>query len=119
MNTCGYCGSAFDSNTFHSCGPSAPAADPVEHHPVDNATHLTSHPSGIEFIEVAEEMSFNAGSALKYLWRYELKDAPVEDLQKAIWYTKREILRLERRGSSGSRDGSGKSETDGPREAGE
>ena len=29
------------------------------------------------------------GNVLKYLWRYEHKNAPVEDLRKATWYLKK------------------------------
>ena len=31
------------------------------------------------------------GNILKYLWRYELKENPVQDLEKALWYLKRLI----------------------------
>ena len=37
--------------------------------PVDHPTHYTSHPSGIECIQVTEHMNFNLGNALKYIWR--------------------------------------------------
>jgi hypothetical protein len=41
-------------------------------------------------------MTFNLGNATKYLWRAGLKPgvSDIEDLQKAIWYIEREILRL-------------------------
>jgi len=29
---------------------------------------------------------FLKGNVLKYMWRYEMKNNPVEDLQKARWY---------------------------------
>jgi hypothetical protein len=33
------------------------------------------------------------GSAIKYLWRVDDKDDPIDDLRKAEWYIKREIER--------------------------
>lgn len=68
--------------------------DPVEH-----PAHYTSHPSGIECIQVTECMSFCLGNAVKYIWRAGLKGDPAEDLRKAIWYLEREIARLERGGA--------------------
>ena len=44
------------------------------------------HASGVESIEVNRHMTFNAGSAFKYLIRYEGKTNPPEDLRKARWY---------------------------------
>jgi hypothetical protein len=57
--------------------------------------HYTSHPSGIECIQITEHMSFNLGNAIKYLWRADEKGAPVEDLKKAAWYINREIQKRE------------------------
>jgi hypothetical protein len=64
---------------------------------VNNPKHYTSHPSGIECIEIAEHHDFCIGNALKYLWRFGLKDgsAEIEDLKKAIWYIERKIKILE------------------------
>lgn len=53
--------------------------------------HYTSHPSGIECIQIAEHMGFNLGNALKYVWRADLKNDALEDLEKARWYISREI----------------------------
>lgn len=57
---------------------------------VNHPKHYNSHPSGIECIDVAEHMGFNLGNAMKYLWRADHKDAPIQDLDKAIWYIARE-----------------------------
>lgn len=64
---------------------------------VDHPSHYTTHPSGVECIEIAEHMSFNLGNAIKYTWRAGLKtpDA-IKDLKKAAWYVNREIQRLEK-----------------------
>ena len=61
---------------------------------VNNPRHYTSHPSGVECIEIAEHMSFNLGNAVKYIWRASLKGKEVEDLRKARWYIEREIKRI-------------------------
>lgn len=52
------------------------------------------HINGVECIDVIEQMPFNTGNAIKYLWRYLDSGEPITDLQKAIWYIRREILRL-------------------------
>ena len=59
--------------------------------PVDNPSHYTSHPSGIECIDITCHMSFNLGNALKYIWRADLKNDAVEDLKKAKWYIEKEL----------------------------
>ena len=64
------------------------ALDPVNHPP-----HYTSHPSGVECIQVTEHMGFNLGNAVKYIWRADEKGAPLQDLRKAVWYIEREIQR--------------------------
>lgn len=65
-----------------------PTVDPVNH-----PSHYTSHPSGVECIQIVEWMSFNVGNAVKYLWRADEKGSPLEDLEKAAWYITREIER--------------------------
>ena len=49
---------------------------------VNNPKHYTSHPSGVECIEIAEILPFNLGNALKYLWRAGKKLDEVEDIKK-------------------------------------
>lgn len=66
---------------------------------VNHPAHYTSHPSGVECIEIAEHHSFCAGNALKYIWRAGLKGDALVDLRKARWYLDREIARLERQGA--------------------
>ena len=60
---------------------------------INHPPHYTSHPTGIECIEITEHMGFNLGNAIKYIWRVDQKDAPIEDLRKARWYIDREITR--------------------------
>ena len=62
---------------------------------VNHPSHYTSHPSGVECIQITEHMNFNLGNALKYIWRADLKNKAIEDLRKAEFYIKREIQRRE------------------------
>ena len=63
---------------------------------VNNPKHYNSHPSGIQAIEVTEHMNFCLGNAIKYIWRADLKDDAITDLEKAKWYINREIERRKR-----------------------
>lgn len=58
---------------------------------VNHPKHYTSHPSGIECIQITEHMDFCIGNAIKYLWRAGGKNDEVEDLEKAVWYIQRKI----------------------------
>ena len=53
---------------------------------VKHPKHYTSHPSGIECIEIVQYMGFCIGCAIKYLWRADLKGNAIEDLKKAKQY---------------------------------
>lgn len=76
--------------------------EPDEPDNVNHPEHYTSHPSGIECIEITRHYPFSIGNAIKYLWRAGLKkDASlsdnqkeIEDLKKAIWYIKDRIKQL-------------------------
>ena len=73
------------------------SSDSKPHDPVNHPKHYTSHPSGVECIQIVEHMNFNVGNAVKYLWRSGEKgglEAHLEDLRKAVWYITREIERL-------------------------
>lgn len=65
--------------------------------PVNNPPHYNQSEAKcecgrrIECIDVTRHMNFNVGNAIKYLWRCDLKNSPVEDLRKAIWYINDEI----------------------------
>ena len=60
--------------------------------PVNSPPHYTA--GGIEtiaFIE-AKDLNYRLGNAVKYITRAGKKDSdPVQDLEKAVWYLKREI----------------------------
>lgn len=70
---------------------------------VNHPMHYNRHPAGIECIDVIEPMSFNVGSAIKYLWRAGLKPGTdtLQDLRKAEWYIKREIDRAAAQDTAG------------------
>ena len=64
--------------------------------PVKHPTHYTSHPSGIEVIEITRHMGFCLGNVVKYVLRADLKNDAIEDLRKAIQYLEFEIETRER-----------------------
>jgi hypothetical protein len=63
----------------------------VSHDPVNHPKHYTNHPSGVECIQITRHMGFNLGNAIKYIWRADLKNDAIEDLEKAVWYIRDEI----------------------------
>ncbi len=63
----------------------------MKYDPVNHPRHYTNHPSGIECIEITRHMGFNLGNAMKYIWRADLKNDAIEDLEKAVWYLEDEI----------------------------
>lgn len=71
-----------------------------EHDSVNRPTHYAS--GGIECIEAIKAsmgqeafLGYLKGNVQKYLWRYEKKVNPVEDLKKARWYLERLIAEQE------------------------
>jgi len=60
---------------------------------VNHPSHYTSHPSGIETIQITEHMGFCLGNAVKYIMRCDFKQDAIQDLEKAVWYIQREIDR--------------------------
>lgn len=61
--------------------------------PVNRPTHYNLHASGVECIEIVEWFPSCLANAWKYLHRKDLKEKPLQDLRKAAWYVRREILR--------------------------
>jgi len=63
---------------------------------VNHPTHYTSHPSGVEALQITRHMNFNLGNAMKYIWRAGIKNEEkhIEDLEKAIFYIQDEVKRL-------------------------
>lgn len=73
-----------------------------EYDNVNHPRHYTSHPSGVECVDIIRYYCFTIGSAIKYLWRCGLKkeqgmsdiDKEIEDMKKAIWYIKDRIHQI-------------------------
>ncbi|SFU93674.1 DUF3310 domain-containing protein [Xenorhabdus koppenhoeferi] len=69
----------------------------------DNVNHPTHYASGgIECIDAMKSSmtdeafkGYLKGNVQKYLWRYEKKASPVEDLKKARWYLDKLIKEVE------------------------
>ena len=61
---------------------------------VNSPSHYTSHPSGVEAIDITRHFNFNLGNVIKYVWRAGLKGENIEDLQKARFYINDELERL-------------------------
>ena len=63
-----------------------PKADPVNH----PAHYKVGGIETIDFIE-AKRLNYNMGNAVKYITRADHKGNRKQDLEKAIWYLKREL----------------------------
>lgn len=75
----------------------ASATPPPAPDAIDHPAHYTSHPSGIEPIQITRHESFTRGNAIKYLMRAGRKDPdPRTDLRKARRYIDFELEDLER-----------------------
>ena len=68
---------------------------------VNSPDHYAS--GGIECIDAIEESmasyafhGYLKGNCQKYLWRYEAKENPIQDLQKCRWYLDKLIETLEK-----------------------
>ena len=61
-----------------------------------NPPHYQGFSNGAQVVDITEHLSFNRGSAVKYLARAGKKDPAkeIEDLEKSLWYTQRELDRL-------------------------
>ena len=57
---------------------------------VKKPSHYCSHPSGVECKDIIKYFSWSLGNAIKYLWRADLKNDAIEDLEKA-----RECIKIE------------------------
>jgi hypothetical protein len=66
---------------------------------VNHPPHYIGHPSGVECIELTENLNFCLGNAVKYCFRAGSKknSSETEDINKAIWYVERELARVSER----------------------
>lgn len=60
---------------------------------INHPRHYNANASGIECIDVIEDMDFNIGNSIKYIWRSSYKEKLIEDIKKSMWYINREIER--------------------------
>lgn len=60
---------------------------------INNPSHYTWHPAGVEAIDVIEVFPHNLAAAMGYIWRCDHKGTPIQDLKKARWHLDREISR--------------------------
>ena len=81
--------------------PFVPFVSVEDSDPVNRPSHYTA--GGIECIDAIKAsmsteafLGFLKGNVQKYMWRYEKKVAPVEDLKKAQWYLSKLIEEQER-----------------------
>lgn len=68
-------------------------SDNINHDTVNHPKHYTSHPSGVEAIQITEHLNFCLGNAVKYCFRSgnKVQSDDTEDLRKAIWYAERDV----------------------------
>jgi len=81
---------------FNNSWDTAQEESHTESDVVNSPSHYNS--GGIECIDAIEESmteegfkAYCKGNVQKYLWRYEMKGKPLEDLKKAQWYLTRLI----------------------------
>ncbi|QOL33131.1 DUF3310 domain-containing protein [Bifidobacterium eulemuris] len=58
--------------------------------PVNHPEHYELGP--FECIELSGLYDFCLGNAVKYVWRHRHKGQPMQDLNKALWYLRRERM---------------------------
>ena len=67
------------------------------HGAIEHVNHPNHYNKGkFEVIEVIEDwgLGFNLGNAIKYIGRCEHKENKKQDLEKALWYIKRELEKI-------------------------
>lgn len=62
---------------------------------INHPKHYNGRNIGYECIDLAQHQAFCTGNVIKYLWRYNSKGTPLEDLRKARWYAHRAHMRRE------------------------
>lgn len=62
---------------------------------INHPTHYTGRNIGYECIDITQYQTFLVGNVIKYLWRYNDKGTPLEDLRKARWYAHRASIMRE------------------------
>ena len=85
-----------DEYTISEGGVKTWTKEPQESCPVERPDHYNT--GAIEAIEAIrasmpseQYFGYLKGNVMKYLWRYDYKEKPIEDLRKADWYLNRLI----------------------------
>lgn len=75
--------------------------DAVAEDAINPSHYKDGFSNGAEVIDIVENLTYNRGAAVKYLARAGKKAIAdeLEDLNKALWYVQREILKIEREAS--------------------
>lgn len=91
---CGDCDNHGDALKCKGCNGWCNHVPPLVPDTVNHPSHYTQ--GGVECIEAIkasmtddEYRGYLKGNAIKYIWRYQQKGKPGEDLAKAIWYLDR------------------------------
>lgn len=92
--TCELCGGF---GLYHFPGCAGLPGKSEKNDPVNHPTHYTSY-SGLEVIDLTEQMNFCRGNAVECICRAgkKSKETEIQDLEKAIWYLNREIERIKK-----------------------
>jgi hypothetical protein len=78
-----------------TAGPNPTHYTLIKDDPIKHPKHYTSHPSGIEPIEICAYETFYRGNVIKYVMRAPYKGCELQDLKKARQYLDWEISRVE------------------------
>lgn len=65
---------------------------PIKERRMQVVTSEPAHPS-VDYNMIAERFSYNVGTAIKHLWLSCESGTEIEDLEKAMWFVRREIER--------------------------
>lgn len=92
-------------NVFDDPEANAKFLEMFENDPVNHPSHYCREGSSIETLDAIEASmtseefkGYLKGNAEKYIWRYDLKDNPLQDIKKAIFYLKKlkKVLKKEK-----------------------
>lgn len=74
---------------------------------IKHPEHYGGKNNPYEAIKVIEawELGFNLGNTVKYISRAGKKDDTLQELEKAVWYLKREIKKYKKNAKKNTREG--------------
>lgn len=102
MGTCSRCGGDYDSYDDHECSGDITMDSELVFGDQDAEEDIINEPghynqARVECIEIIEDLGLGyfTGCVMKYLYRFQFKGKPLEDLKKARWYLNKKIECLE------------------------